>query len=272
VVLPRRRRSYATPRKRDLPPSTSTSSTLAQDRHHRRRLIQGIRELASKLKPGRGCDRDRPSGILRAIVAAVKRSPLVAVDFTATRRHGERGRGTNFERKYRREGRDLQGRCREAELSPFPCRRFPRPSEKPRADCRRKVRSMNQSISRSSRWQFSCKFPGRSRREGVPERACTGRTRRVSSGRPWSSCAADEGRTRPRSSGTSSPRGAATEAPVVRRPGGGDEEGDVKTGSLGASGHWARVLRPADVHQPGRLHEQTGWKTQAAQVLRKGLA
>ncbi len=80
-------------------------------RHHRRRLIQAafVEVIASKLKPGaRLSIATDHQEYFAQIVAAVKRSPLVAVDFTATRAAMENEVvGSNFERKYRREGREI---------------------------------------------------------------------------------------------------------------------------------------------------------------------
>ena len=80
-------------------------------RHHRRRLLQTafVEELASKLKPGARLSvaTDHREYFV-AIVASVKRSPLVEVDFAATKAALESELvGTNFERKYRREGRNI---------------------------------------------------------------------------------------------------------------------------------------------------------------------
>ncbi len=80
-------------------------------RHRRRRLLQPefLAALASKMKPGaRISIATDHREYFAQIVAAVERSPLVAVDFTATRAARENEVvGSNFERKYRREGRDI---------------------------------------------------------------------------------------------------------------------------------------------------------------------
>ncbi len=80
-------------------------------RHRRRRLLQPefVAVLASKLKPGaRLSIATDHREYFAQIEATVKRSPLVAVDFTATRAALENEVvGSNFERKYRREGRDI---------------------------------------------------------------------------------------------------------------------------------------------------------------------
>jgi tRNA (guanine-N7-)-methyltransferase len=80
-------------------------------RHHRRRLLQlpFLEELASKLKPGARLSivTDHQEYFAQ-IEASVRRSPLVEVDFAATRAALESEVvGSNFERKYRREGRNL---------------------------------------------------------------------------------------------------------------------------------------------------------------------
>jgi tRNA (guanine-N7-)-methyltransferase len=80
-------------------------------RHHRRRLLQPafVEELASKMKSGaRLSIASDHREYFVAIVASVKRSPLVEVDFerTSTALESEVV-GSNFERKYRREGRDI---------------------------------------------------------------------------------------------------------------------------------------------------------------------
>jgi tRNA (guanine-N7-)-methyltransferase len=80
-------------------------------RHHRRRLLQPpfVGELASKLKPGaRLSIATDHREYFEQVVATVKRSRLVAVDFAATRAALESEVvGSNFERKYRREGRSI---------------------------------------------------------------------------------------------------------------------------------------------------------------------
>jgi tRNA (guanine-N7-)-methyltransferase len=82
-------------------------------RHRRRRLLQPqfLADLASKMKPGaRLSIATDHREYFAQIVAAVKRSPLVAVDFTATHAAlDDEVVGSNFERKYRREGRDIYG-------------------------------------------------------------------------------------------------------------------------------------------------------------------
>jgi len=80
-------------------------------RHHRRRLLQPafVEELASKLKPGaRLSIATDHREYFDQIALAVKRSPLVEADFAATKAALESELvGSNFERKYRREGRDI---------------------------------------------------------------------------------------------------------------------------------------------------------------------
>jgi len=80
-------------------------------RHHRRRLLQPafIEELASKLRPGaRLSIATDHREYFEQIAASVKRSPLVEVDFARTCAALESEVvGSNFERKYRREGRDI---------------------------------------------------------------------------------------------------------------------------------------------------------------------
>jgi tRNA (guanine-N7-)-methyltransferase len=91
-------------------------------RHRRRRLLQPefLAELASKLKPGaRLSIATDHREYFTQIVAAVKRSPLVAVDFTATHAALENEVvGSNFERKYRREGREIYRIAAEKPPSP----------------------------------------------------------------------------------------------------------------------------------------------------------
>lgn len=80
-------------------------------RHHRRRLLQTafVGELASKLKPGaRLSIATDHREYFEQIVLAVKRSTLVEADFAATKAALESELvGSNFERKYRQEGRDI---------------------------------------------------------------------------------------------------------------------------------------------------------------------
>jgi len=80
-------------------------------RHHRRRLLQPafVEELASKLKPGaRLSIATDHREYFDQIALAVESSPLVPSDFTATRAALESELvGSNFERKYRREGRAI---------------------------------------------------------------------------------------------------------------------------------------------------------------------
>jgi tRNA (guanine-N7-)-methyltransferase len=80
-------------------------------RHRRRRLIQPsfLEELASKLKRGAHLSIVTDHQEYFALIAAcVKRSPLVEVDFARTCAAVETELvGSNFERKYRREGRNL---------------------------------------------------------------------------------------------------------------------------------------------------------------------
>ncbi len=78
-------------------------------RHHRRRLLQPpfITLLASKLRPGaRLSIATDHRDYFEQMVASVKETPLVEVDFTRTSAAlEEESVGSNFERKYRREGR-----------------------------------------------------------------------------------------------------------------------------------------------------------------------
>jgi tRNA (guanine-N7-)-methyltransferase len=80
-------------------------------RHHRRRLFQSsfLEELASKLKPaGRLSIATDHREYFDQIVAAARRSSLIEVEFAATRAALEsESVGSNFERKYRREGREI---------------------------------------------------------------------------------------------------------------------------------------------------------------------
>ena len=80
-------------------------------RHHRRRLLQPsfLEELVSKLKPGaRLSIATDHREYFEQIAAAVKRSPLAEVDFARTCASLESEVvGSNFERKYRREGRNI---------------------------------------------------------------------------------------------------------------------------------------------------------------------
>lgn len=80
-------------------------------RHHRRRLLQPVfvDELASRLKRGaRLSIATDHREYFEKIAAAVKRSPLVEADFAGTRAALESEVvGSNFERKYRQEGRDI---------------------------------------------------------------------------------------------------------------------------------------------------------------------
>jgi tRNA (guanine-N7-)-methyltransferase len=80
-------------------------------RHHRRRLLQSafVEELTSKLSPGaRLSIATDHLEYFEQIVSSVKRSPLVAVDFARTRAALESEVvGSNFERKYLREGRNI---------------------------------------------------------------------------------------------------------------------------------------------------------------------
>lgn len=80
-------------------------------RHRRRRLLQPafLEELASKLKPGaRLSIATDHLEYFEQIIASVKRSSLVEADFAATRAALESEVvGSNFERKYRREGRNI---------------------------------------------------------------------------------------------------------------------------------------------------------------------
>jgi tRNA (guanine-N7-)-methyltransferase len=80
-------------------------------RHHRRRLLQPafLEALASKLRPGARLSvaTDHRDYFVE-IAASVKRSSLVEVDFARTSASLESEVvGSNFERKYRREGRDI---------------------------------------------------------------------------------------------------------------------------------------------------------------------
>jgi tRNA (guanine-N7-)-methyltransferase len=80
-------------------------------RHHRRRLLQPafLEALASKLRPGARLSvaTDHREYFVE-IAASVKRSTLVEVDFARTSASLESEVvGSNFERKYRREGRDI---------------------------------------------------------------------------------------------------------------------------------------------------------------------
>jgi len=80
-------------------------------RHHRRRLLQPgfVEALASKLKPGaRLSIATDHREYLEQIALAVKRSSLVEADFAAASAALESEIvGSNFERKYRREGRNI---------------------------------------------------------------------------------------------------------------------------------------------------------------------
>lgn len=80
-------------------------------RHRRRRLIQPafLEELASKLKPGARLSLATDHlEYFAQIVESVKRSSLVETDFVSTRAALESEVvGSNFERKYRREGRNI---------------------------------------------------------------------------------------------------------------------------------------------------------------------
>jgi tRNA (guanine-N7-)-methyltransferase len=80
-------------------------------RHRRRRLVQPsfIEELASKLKPGaRLSIATDHASYFQQIAAAVKKSPLVEAAFApALGALESEAVGSNFERKYRREGRDI---------------------------------------------------------------------------------------------------------------------------------------------------------------------
>ena len=80
-------------------------------RHHRRRLLQPafVEELASKLNPGgRLSIATDHREYFDKIALAVKGSTLVEADFAATKAALESELvGSNFERKYRREGRDI---------------------------------------------------------------------------------------------------------------------------------------------------------------------
>jgi tRNA (guanine-N7-)-methyltransferase len=80
-------------------------------RHHRRRLLQPgfVEELASKLEPGaRLSIATDHREYFERIVAAVKSSALVDAAFDATRAALQSELvGSNFERKYRREGRNI---------------------------------------------------------------------------------------------------------------------------------------------------------------------
>jgi tRNA (guanine-N7-)-methyltransferase len=78
-------------------------------RHHRRRLLQlpFVNLLASKLRPGaRLSVATDHRDYFEQMVASVKETPLVQVDFRRTSAAlEEESVGSNFERKYRREGR-----------------------------------------------------------------------------------------------------------------------------------------------------------------------
>ena len=80
-------------------------------RHHRRRLLQPafLEELVSTLKPGGRLSIATDHGeYFEKIAAAVKRSPLAEADFARTRAALESEVvGSNFERKYRLEGRNI---------------------------------------------------------------------------------------------------------------------------------------------------------------------
>jgi tRNA (guanine-N7-)-methyltransferase len=80
-------------------------------RHRRRRLIQPafLELLLPKLKPGgRLAIATDHLDYFQQIFESVKRSPLVAVDFATTRAALENEAvGSNFERKYRKEGRSI---------------------------------------------------------------------------------------------------------------------------------------------------------------------
>ncbi len=80
-------------------------------RHHRRRLLQPafVEELASKLSPGaRLSIATDHREYFELIVASVKRCPLVTVEFVRTGAALENEVvGSNFERKYRHEGRNI---------------------------------------------------------------------------------------------------------------------------------------------------------------------
>lgn len=82
-----------------------------KNRHHRRRLLQTafVEELASKLKPGaRLSIATDHREYFDQIALTLKRSTLVAADFQATTAALESELvGSNFERKYRREGRGI---------------------------------------------------------------------------------------------------------------------------------------------------------------------